>query len=351
VGGRLRKRGRSPATVLLLFAPLALAGCFTTERIDSLVENGRPVPVRFRHAVVATDAGGEPIPDAVVYVQNDEDPIVEVAWTDARGAAVVAEEYADSTIRVETTRLLGIPLGRRHEIRYPTFEMLVARAGYRPFYAAFAGESLRPRAGTPLPEPGSPLVVERDAPRPVTLAAAAAPGHPGRRAAALFETPRVRTVKLGVRGPVNGGRFLRVGSGPGEAPLSCAAQAFRGKAGEEVLLVATVAGAKRRFYEAVTALAETCDDVARGAVEAGPVAEGSLTSSGEARRRAAVAFAAKAEAAPPVDAGGLLARALAAGAQRRRIAVVAPVATVRAVARTLEDRGYRRISETWIEAW
>jgi hypothetical protein len=352
-------RLRAPALAPLAGLVFLLAGCFTTERAEALADDeGAPVPVRFRHALEVAAPGGEPLADATVCVGNDEDPVVEVGWTNAAGRATLAQEYLEQTVRVSTFRLLGIPLGRQSALRYPGFELQVARAGYFPFTAPLLPIAYGPRPATPVAgERLSPLVVERAVPLAVTLPAAPTAGHPGRRAAALFAAPHTRALKLGARGPVNGGRFIRVGAPGGDAPIACAAQALRREAGggawDEVLLVATVEAADRRFYEEAAALAASCDAVVRGAVVAASPETflAALGAHERTRREGARALATKEEAAPPGDVATLLGEVDAALALRERTAVLAPVATVTKLKRSLEERGFKRIAETWIEAW
>lgn len=336
---------------LTIALSLPLAGCFTTERNDSLVDDVTAdlVPVRFRHEIEVTDrATGAPLADATVYVANDEDPVVEVAWTDAAGRAELVEEYLQDTVRIRTIRVLGIPFGRNAEVRYPGFDVLVARAGYLPFETPFGDLGYGPRPGTPEPTlRRAPLVIERASPRGVSLPAAPAAGHPGRRAAALFAAAHLATVKLGVRGAVNEGRFFRIGA-PGEAAvLSCAAHALRGRAGEDVLLVCNCPGAPARFVERARELLATCD----GEVAA-PAPDGEAAPP-KKRRTDAAAFVDKLEAAPQDE--RVIARIAeeieTAAKPGKCVGAWLPPATAAYVARALGARGYRKIAETWIEAW
>lgn len=343
---------------LLLPLCLALAGCFSTERVDALLgEGGEPVPVEFRHDVEVCAAGtGEPVAEATVYVSNDEDGLAEVAWTDANGRATLVERYFEDTVRIETFRFLGIPLGQKSDVRYPTFELLVVRGGFSPAYLKFGGEGFGPRPGTPGPWRGAPLVLEREGPRPVTLTAAsrAGGGVAGPSAAALFHAPRVATLKRGARGEVNGGRFVRVGAEGETALVYGAVRALERTAssfpsnpamGGQVLLIATLPAGRPRFFSFAALFAASCSEVIRGDLAPPRPVDP------RAGRAEAAKFVAEVEAAPPGDVAGLAARVERAISGRRTVAVLAPVATCAAVERELVGKKFRKVSETWIEAW
>jgi hypothetical protein len=236
-----------------------LVGCFGRERVEPLRDDaGRQVALEYVCPISVRDIrSGRPLPDAVVYLSNDEDPVAQVGWTDASGLAVLSQRYARGTVVVRERSVLGLfSQEESREVRFPGFGVRSARAGYLPVEERFTGEDFAPGLEVGIASARARLTE----PVAVSLDPVPARGPPVRHAAVLFAAPPPGAIRVGARGTVHDGRYTRLSSEQ-RGRLEAACRALLGPSGERVLICASVPVATARFHSELEALASSADTV------------------------------------------------------------------------------------------
>ncbi|GIW71072.1 MAG: hypothetical protein KatS3mg102_0614 [Planctomycetota bacterium] len=254
-------RRRPGSAALLVLAAAFAAGCLTRQSVRPLADDsGRPVALEYRCPVRVLDAAsGQPLAGAVVYLGNDEDPVVQIAWTDGAGQALLAQRYARGSTIVHERTVLGLfatEVGT--EVRYPRFVLRAARAGYLPVQMQFGSEAFGPQVE--LGPAGA--FVQLSAPAALALERVPAGAPPMRHVALLFAAPPRAAVRLGARGAAWDERYLRVvAGGQITASLDACVRALLGPAGQRIAIAASVPAAHSVFQHELEALLGSCDEV------------------------------------------------------------------------------------------
>ncbi|RME74917.1 MAG: hypothetical protein D6776_04300 [Planctomycetota bacterium] len=200
---------------------------------------------------------GQLLPAAVVYLHNDEDPVVQLGWTDASGAVVLGQRYARGTVVVHERLALGLFASEvSRQVRFPRFTVRAARTGYLPAETRFGAERFAPGLETGLVAARVRLAgaVEAKLDR---LGPAVRPA-PVRHVAMLFAAPARTEVRVGARGPVYDGRFTRLWEHR-RPRLDAAVRAWLGPNGEQVVICGSIPVATADYHKQLEVFASTAD--------------------------------------------------------------------------------------------
>ncbi|MHC4392792.1 MAG: hypothetical protein ACYS22_15975 [Planctomycetota bacterium] len=234
---------------LVVFA----AGCAGNEIVPLRSATGEVVPISYRVDIEARDLSGRVIPDCVVYLRNDEDPVTQVGFTDDRGRLRLSQSYRSGTM-LESGSLGGADT----QIRFPRFQLRAARSGYLPDEIAFAEQPFEPRLNTV-----ASLAYVKTGIQSFGLRRVAPPTESARHPAILFASPPGGEVRL-VRSTVHDARAFRMTPEP-EPNLQMCVRAYLGPKGEELVLLPRPPIAAPALYTTLDEFAKNCEVVVAGA--------------------------------------------------------------------------------------